>query len=115
MCPEFVAMIAAMIAMTALAIDTMLPALPSIGSSLGVADENKRQLIISVFLLGLGTAQLFYGPISDRFGRRPVLLTGMGAYVILSAGVAIAPNFEMLLILRALQGVAVAATRVLAI
>ena len=112
---EFVGAIAAMMAMTALTIDTMLPALPAIGSSLGVADENKRQLIISVFLLGFGAAQLFYGPISDRVGRRPVLLLGMTAYLLFSAGAAVAPSFELLLLFRALQGVAVAATRVVVI
>ncbi len=112
---EFVGMIAAMMAMTALAIDTMLPALPAIGGSLGVADENKRQLIITAFLLGFGGAQLFYGTISDRFGRRPILLVSVAAYVLFSAGVTFAPNFKTLLIFRALQGIAVAATRVVTI
>ena len=112
---EFVGIIAAMMAMAGLAIDTMLPALPAIGSSLGVADENKRQLIITAFLLGFGGAQLFYGSISDRFGRRPILLLGIAAYVVFSAGVAVAPNFESVLVFRVLQGVAVAATRVVTV
>jgi DHA1 family bicyclomycin/chloramphenicol resistance-like MFS transporter len=112
---EFVAIIAAMMAMAGLAIDTMLPALPAIGSALGVADENKRQLIVTAFLLGFGGAQLFYGTISDRFGRRPILLGGIAAYVVFSAGVAVAPNFEILLLFRVLQGIAVAATRVVTI
>jgi DHA1 family bicyclomycin/chloramphenicol resistance-like MFS transporter len=113
--PEFVGMIAAMMAMAALAIDTMLPALPAIASSLGVTDENKRQLIITAFLLGFGGAQLFYGPISDRFGRRPILLLGLIGYVLFSAGVVLAPNFTTLLLFRGLQGVSVAATRVVTI
>ncbi len=112
---EFVGIIAAMMAMAALAIDTMLPALPAIGGSLGVADENKRQLIVTAFLLGFGGAQLFYGSISDRFGRRPILLFGITAYVVFSAGVALAPNFEFLLVFRVFQGIAVAATRVVTI
>jgi DHA1 family bicyclomycin/chloramphenicol resistance-like MFS transporter len=112
---EFVGMIAAMMAMAALAIDTMLPALPAIGSSLGVADENKRQLIITAFLLGFGGAQLLYGPISDRFGRRPLLLLGLVGYVLFSAGVVFAPNFNTLLLFRGLQGISVAATRVVTI
>jgi DHA1 family bicyclomycin/chloramphenicol resistance-like MFS transporter len=112
---EFVGIIAAMMAMAALAIDTMLPALPAIGSALGVADENRRQLIVTAFLLGFGGAQLLYGPISDRFGRRPILLFGIAAYVVFSAGVAMAPNFEILLLFRVLQGIAVAATRVVTI
>jgi MFS transporter, DHA1 family, multidrug resistance protein len=112
---EFVGLIAAMMAMAALAIDTMLPALPAIGSALGVADENKRQLIITAFLLGFGAAQLVYGPISDRFGRRPILLFGIIAYVVFSAGAAVAPSFEVLLLFRVLQGFAVAATRVVTV
>jgi len=112
---EFVGIVAAMMAMAGLAIDTMLPALPAIGSALGVADENKRQLIVTAFLLGFGGAQLFYGTISDRFGRRPILLGGIAAYVVFSAGVAMAPSFEILLLFRVLQGIAVAATRVVTV
>ena len=108
---EFVAMIAAMMAMNALAIDTMLPALPQIGGSLGVTDENTRQWIITAYLLGFGGANILYGPISDRFGRRPILLGGMACYALFSFGTAIAPSFEALLVCRVLQGVAVAATR----
>jgi MFS transporter, DHA1 family, multidrug resistance protein len=112
---EFVTGVAAMMALVALAIDTMLPALPAIGSSLGVADENRRQLIVTVFLIGLGTGQILYGPISDRVGRRPVLIGGAAAYSLFSAGVALTPGFGAMLALRLLQGVAVAATRVVTI
>jgi DHA1 family bicyclomycin/chloramphenicol resistance-like MFS transporter len=108
---EFVAMVAAMMAMNALAIDTMLPALPQIGGSLGVTDENQRQWIVTAYLLGFGGANILYGPISDRFGRRPILLGGMAFYALFSFGTSIAPTFESLLICRVLQGVAVAATR----
>jgi DHA1 family bicyclomycin/chloramphenicol resistance-like MFS transporter len=112
---EFVGIVASMMAMVALAIDTMLPALPAIGTSLGVVDENQRQLIVTAFLLGFGAAQLFYGPLSDRFGRRPMLLFGTTAYVLFSIGAALAPSFAALLAFRALQGTAVAATRVVTI
>jgi DHA1 family bicyclomycin/chloramphenicol resistance-like MFS transporter len=112
---EFVTMIAAMMAMNALAIDTMLPALPQIGSSLGVMDENRRQWIVTTFLLGFGIAQIVYGPLSDRFGRRPMLLGGMACYALFSIGSALSSSFEMLLVFRALQGVAMAATRVVTI
>jgi len=108
---EFVAMVAAMMAMNALAIDTMLPALPQIGGSLGVTDENQRQWIITAYLLGFGGANILYGPISDRFGRRPILLGGMAFYALFSLGTAITPTFELLLACRVLQGIAVAATR----
>jgi DHA1 family bicyclomycin/chloramphenicol resistance-like MFS transporter len=112
---EFVALMAAMMAMNALAIDTMLPALPQIGGSLGVTDENQRQWIVTAFLLGFGGANILYGPISDRFGRRPILLGGMTCYALFSFGVAVSSSFAMLLTFRVLQGVAVAATRTVTI
>jgi DHA1 family bicyclomycin/chloramphenicol resistance-like MFS transporter len=112
---EFVALVAAMMAVVGLAIDTMLPALPAIGSSLGVADENRRQLIITMFLLGFGIAQLVYGPLSDRIGRKPVLIGGAAAYALTSFFAAVAPSFAALLAARLLQGVAVAAVRVVTV
>ncbi|MBA2934934.1 multidrug effflux MFS transporter [Sphingomonas sp. CGMCC 1.13654] len=108
---EFVALVAAMMAMNALAIDTMLPALPQIGGSLGITDEGQRQWIITAYLLGFGGANILYGPVSDRFGRRPILLGGMAFYALFSLGTAITPTFELLLVCRVMQGVAVAATR----
>ncbi|MBL7373456.1 MFS transporter, partial [Escherichia coli] len=69
---EFVSLVAAMMALTALGIDSMLPALPAIGASLGVDSPNHRQYVVTAFLIGFAFAQLAYGPLSDRFGRRPV-------------------------------------------
>jgi len=112
---EFVGLVAAMMAMVGLAIDTMLPALPAIGGSLGVMDDNKRQLIVTAFLLGFGAAQLFYGPISDRIGRRPILIGGAAAYALFSICAAVSPSFTLLLASRFLQGIAVAAMRVVTI
>lgn len=89
----------------------MLPNLPAIGESLGVTDENRRQLIISSYLLGLGGAQLVFGPLADRFGRRSVLLAGMSLYLGFSLLAAFSPSFEFLLAVRALQGVGAAATQ----
>ncbi|MES2813509.1 MAG: MFS transporter, partial [Pseudomonadota bacterium] len=77
---EFVCLIAAMMALNALAIDAMLPALPAIGEALGVASENSRQWVITAYLLGFGVAQLIYGPLTDRYGRKPILLLGLGLY-----------------------------------
>ncbi|MET0295005.1 MAG: multidrug effflux MFS transporter [Phenylobacterium sp.] len=104
-------LIAATGALGAFGIDAMLPNLPAIGGALGVEDENRRQLIITSYLLGLGGAQLFYGPLADRFGRRPVLFAGMGLYFGFSLLAAFSPNFEFLLVARALQGVGAAATQ----
>ncbi len=111
---EFVAMLAAMTAMTALGIDTMLPALPQIGHSLGVGDENERQWIITSFVLGFGAATIVYGPLSDRYGRKALMLGGMAGYALCCIGIVFAPSFAVLLTLRVLQGASIAATRVVA-
>src|SRR3546814_10990766 len=68
---EFVALVAALMALTALGIDSMLPALPAIGEALGVKTANERQLVVTAFLIGFGVAQLAHGPLADRFGRKP--------------------------------------------
>ncbi|PRD41103.1 MFS transporter [Phyllobacterium phragmitis] len=112
---EFIALVAALMAINALAIDIMLPGLQEIGASLGVTDENHRQYVISAYLFGFGFSQLAYGPISDRFGRRAPLLIGLAIYVVSAIGAALSPSFAMLLGFRVLQGVGAAATRVIAI
>jgi DHA1 family bicyclomycin/chloramphenicol resistance-like MFS transporter len=112
---QFVALIAAMMATNALAIDSMLPAMPQIGDALGVAADNERQWILTAYLLGFGAAQIVYGSLADRFGRKPVLLVGLAIYVVFAAACAFATSFEMLLTARALCGVGAAATRVLAV
>ncbi|WP_225212425.1 multidrug effflux MFS transporter [Brevundimonas guildfordensis] len=112
---EFVCLIAVMMALNALAIDAMLPALPHIGEDLGVANENTRQWVITAYLLGFGVAQLFYGPLSDRFGRRPALFAGIGIYVVFSVLAAFAHTFDMLILSRVGMGIGAAATRVLAV
>jgi DHA1 family bicyclomycin/chloramphenicol resistance-like MFS transporter len=71
--------------------------------------------VITAFLLGFGAAQLVYGTLADRFGRKPVLLAGLGLYTAFTVLAAFAWNFESMVIARALQGVGAAATRVLAI
>src|SRR3954462_13193079 len=97
---EFIALAAFLMAINSLAIDIMLPALQQIGASLNVESENHRQFVVSTYLLGFGMAQLFYGPLSDRFGRRIPLLIGIGIYICSALGSALVPTFEGLLILR---------------
>lgn len=104
-----------MMALNALAIDSMLPALPAIGADLGVANENSRQWVVTAYLLGFGGAQLVYGPMADRFGRKPVLLFGVGVYVLFSLLATLAPTFETLILARIGQGLGSACTRVLAV
>jgi len=113
--PEFVCMIALMMALNALAIDSMLPALPDIGDALGVASDNSRQWVITAYLLGFGGMQIVYGPLADRFGRKPILMIGVGIYVVFSLVAMLAPTFETLILARVGQGLGSAATRVLAV
>lgn len=112
---EFVCLIALMMALNALAIDAMLPALPAIGDALGVVTDNSRQWIITAYLLGFGAAQIVYGPLADRYGRKPILIIGISIYVIFSLLAAIAPTFETLILARIGTGIGAAATRVLAV
>ncbi len=113
--PEFVCLIAMMMALNALAIDSMLPALPMIGEALGVARENDRQWIVTAYLLGFGGAQIVYGPLADRYGRKPVLMVGIGLYVLFSVLAAFAPTFELLVAARIGTGLGAASLRVLAV
>ncbi|NJC41218.1 DHA1 family bicyclomycin/chloramphenicol resistance-like MFS transporter [Brevundimonas alba] len=113
--PEFVALIAMMMALNALAIDAMLPALPAIGEALNVVSENSRQWIITAYLLGFGVAQLIYGPLADRYGRKPVLMIGLSLYVLFSVLAAFAASFELLIAARVGTGLGAAALRVLAV
>ncbi|WP_439477238.1 multidrug effflux MFS transporter [Brevundimonas sp.] len=113
--PEFVALIAMMMALNALAIDSMLPALPAIGDALGVTSENSRQWVITAYLLGFGVTQIIYGPLADRFGRKPILMIGLGLYVLFSVLAAFSPTFELLIAARVGTGIGAAALRVLAV
>jgi DHA1 family bicyclomycin/chloramphenicol resistance-like MFS transporter len=106
---EFVAMMAATMSLHAMAIDTMLPALPLIGHDFGVSDENRLQWIVTLFVMGTGAGQLAYGPLADRFGRRPVLLGGLGIYVLMTLVAGLAGNLRLLLIARLAQGIVVSA------
>lgn len=112
---EFIAMMAALMALNALAIDIMLPGLQQIGESLGVEDPNHRQYVVSAYLFGFGVAQLLYGPLSDRFGRRKPLLAGLGIYIVSAIAVVFIPSFAGLLVLRFIQGLGSAATRVISV
>lgn len=112
---EFIAMMAMLMALNALAIDMMLPGLQQIGASLGVENENHRQYVISAYLLGFAIAQLAYGPLSDRFGRRVPLLIGMGIYVLAAGAAMFVPTFGALLAMRFIHGIGSAATRVISV
>ena len=99
-------------AVDALAIDIMLPALPNMGDALMVANANDRSLVLTAFLLGFGLPQLVFGPLTDRFGRRAPILIGLAIYVFTALSAPLAPSFAVLLALRFVQGVAAASVRV---
>ncbi|APG91297.1 bicyclomycin resistance protein Bcr [Sinorhizobium americanum] len=109
---EFIVTIAVMTASVALAIDSMLPALSSIGQSFDVANANDAQLVIGIFFLGFGFSQIFFGSLSDAFGRRVVLLGGLAFFTVSSFAASQATSFEALLVLRFIQGIGAAAVRI---
>lgn len=112
---EFVGLVAALMAVNALGIDSMLPALPAIGHAIGIDEENKRQWIIAAYMFGFGGAQLIYGPLADRYGRKPILLASMAMFALMSVLCGFATSFETIIPARVAQGMAAASSRVLAI
>jgi len=112
---EFVTIIAMIMALNAMAIDVMLPALPAIGDALNIVEDNHRQLILLSYLIGFGGAQLFFGPITNAYGRKKVLVGGLVLYSLASIGAIFASGLDQLLLARVLQGVGCAAARVAAL
>lgn len=112
---ETVALIAALMGLTALAIDTMLPALPAIGQSFGLTEANELQLVVFAYMIGFGIAQVVYGPLSDVWGRRPLVIAGLVILIVGAVVSAFATGFTGLLIARVLQGIGAAAARVIAV
>ena len=111
---EFIAMVAALIAINAFAIDIMLPGLQQIGAGLGEPDPNRRQLVIPAYLFGFGVLQVVFGPLSDRFGRRGPLLFGLGIYCLAAVSAFLVSDFNSLVLLRFVQGAGAAASAVIA-
>ncbi|MCZ2328187.1 multidrug effflux MFS transporter [Bartonella sp. F02] len=112
---EFVIVIAALMAINSIAIDIMLPAMPDILANFHITDENTQHYIISSYLISYGISQIFFGPISDRYGRRKLVLIGLALYSFTAIASAFISSFSVLLILRILQGIGGAAIRVLTI
>ena len=112
---ETVILLAGLMALNAFAIDAMIPALPAIGSDLGVAEDNRRQLVVVTYMLGFGVGQLFWGPLADRFGRKPILAIGVALYAGFALLCGIASSFELLIAGRVAMGASAAVTRVLVV
>ncbi len=101
---EFVGMMAAIMAVNALAIDTMLPALPAMARTLHVANANDQQYVISFYFIGLGIGSLLHGPLADRYGRRRVILCSLAGYILASLIVGLSGSWLMLLAMRLTHG-----------
>ena len=112
---EMTALLALLMALNAFAIDAMIPALPAIGEELGVAEENRRQLVVVAYFLGFGSTQLIWGPLADRFGRKPILAIGVTLYAIFALLCGLAWSFPLLIAGRVAMGASAAVTRVLVI
>jgi DHA1 family bicyclomycin/chloramphenicol resistance-like MFS transporter len=112
---EFVAFVAAIMAVNALGVDLMLPGLPEIGRELGAPSDNARQWVVTAYVAGFGIGQLVYGPLADRYGRKPVLLVSLAGFVGASLFAAGAATFLALIAARLLQGLMSASSRVLAV
>ena len=108
---EFASLVALLTSLIALSIDAMLPALPQIAADLAVGTPNDAQLVIGLFLLGNAFGQLFFGPLSDTFGRKPVIVAGLSLFLVGCAVSVFAESFSMLLLGRVLQGVGASGPR----
>jgi len=112
---ETVFLLAGLMALNAFAIDAMIPALPAIGTELGVVEDNRRQLIVVMYMLGFGVGQLFWGPLADRFGRKPILAIGVALYAGFALLCGVAKSFDLLIAGRIAMGASAAVTRVLVV
>ncbi|RFB05685.1 MFS transporter [Parvularcula marina] len=112
---EFVTLIAALMAMNALSIDIVLPALGVIGSSFAHHSGNEIQLIVTTYVVAFGAGQLVLGPVMDRFGRRPFLISALILFALASFLAIAASSFNGLLAARVVQGLAASVLRVSAV
>ena len=112
---EFIALMAILMSLVALTIDAMLPALSQIGASLQVADPNNNQMIITSVFLGMALGLIFYGPLSDAYGRKKIVYLGIGIFVLGNLLSIFSTSFFIMLAGRVLQGFGIAACRVVSL
>lgn len=109
---EFVAMLALMVAVIAFSIDSMLPALPQIAAVLSPENVNSAQLVLTSFVGGMGLGVFLAGPLSDAYGRKPIITLGFAIYALAAVAAVFANSLEMLLVARFAQGVGAAGPRI---
>ena len=112
---EFVVLMAALMSIVALSIDAVLPALPNIGNFLNVTNAADNPKLITSIFLGLGFGQLIFGPLSDSFGRKPIVYIGFVVFIIASIICITTKSFEVMLFGRVLQGIGLASPRTMTI
>lgn len=110
--PEFISVLAFVMAVVAFSIDAMLPALPQIAAELVPSDVNRAQLVLTAFMLGLGGGMLFTGPISDAIGRKATILGGFAIYIAGAVAAMLSNSIETLLLARLVQGIGAAGPRI---
>ena len=112
---EFIVIMASLMSLVALSIDALLPALNQIGLSVGFEHPKDNQLLITMIFLGLGFGQLISGPLSDSFGRKPIIYVGFTVFVLASFVCVSATSLEMMVLGRILQGIGLSAPRTISI
>lgn len=113
---HFTALLSMIMALAALGIDMVLPALDEMREHFGLAPDSSRVAqVVTAFLIGLALAQYFYGPLADRFGRKPVLYAGLLLYALGALGASVAPTLELVLVSRLIWGIGAAAPRVVSV
>lgn len=110
--PEFIALIAMIFSTIALSIDAMLPALTQMGQQLSPENPENATLVVGVFVMGMGFGTFFAGPLSDAYGRKPVIIIGFAIYTIGALWAGAASDLDGVLMGRFLQGLAVAGPRI---
>jgi DHA1 family bicyclomycin/chloramphenicol resistance-like MFS transporter len=112
---EFIIVMASLMALVALSIDALLPAISEINKELQITNPTNSQLFITMIFLGLGFGQLISGPLSDGLGRKPIIYSGFIVFVCASLICVFATNLEMMILGRFLQGVGLSAPRTVSI
>ncbi|MEE2683207.1 MAG: multidrug effflux MFS transporter [Actinomycetota bacterium] len=113
---ELLSLVAMMMALMALGIDILLPAFDDIRVAYGLSENSSAPgQLITIYFVGLAVAQLFFGPLSDWYGRKPIIYIGVSIFILGSVGSALAPNFATLMVFRFIWGIGAAGTRVVAV